>query len=84
MDSVAFSIDVTNAIDVFHDYQILLDTCAGESVFKTSSLFYEIQSTHTPLVVNGVNSKGEPMVIRESGYTDFGLVYYDPNCIANI
>ena len=33
-DSNIFSIDITNAYDVFADNQLLLDTCAGESVFR--------------------------------------------------
>ena len=81
-DAVVFSIDVTDTDNVFYNHQLLLDTCAGESVFKSRDLFYDIQSTTTPLVVNGVNIKGEPMVIRESGNTDFGVVFFDPNCIA--
>ena len=84
VDSVVFSIDCMNDNNVFHDHQLLLDTCAGESVFRTKTLFYDIVPAHTPMVVNGVNSKGEPMVIRECGKTDFGVVYYDPSCIANI
>ena len=83
-DSVIFSLDLSNVVNVFHDHQLLLDTCVGESVFRTRTLFYDIACTHTPLVVNGVNSKGKPMVIRECGNTDFGVVYYDPSCIANI
>ena len=63
---------------------MLLDTCAGESVFRTATLFYDIVHADTPMVVNGVNSRGESLVIRECGITDFGLVFYDPNCIANI
>ena len=84
VDSAVFSLDITNNSDVFADNQLLLDTCAGESVFRTATLFYDIVPADTPMVVNGVNSRGEPMVIRERGTTDFGSVYYDPNCIANI
>ena len=84
VDSNIFSIDIANESDVFPDNQLLLDTCAGESVFRTATLFYDIVPAVTPMVVNGVNSKGQPMIIRERGTTDFGLVYYDPNCIANI
>ena len=84
VDSNVFSIDITDNPDAFGDDQLLLDTCAGESVFRTSTLFYDIMHAPTPMVVNGVNSRGEPMVITERGMTDFGLVYYDPNCIANI
>ena len=84
VDSAVFSLDITNDSDVFADNQLLLDTCAGESVFRTATLFYDIVPADTPMVVNGVNSRGEPMIIRERGTTDFGLVYFDPNCIANI
>ena len=84
LDSNIFSIDITNDYDVFADNQLLLDTCAGESEFRTAALFYDIVPAVTPMVVNGVNSRGEPMVITECGTTDFGVVYYNPNCIANI
>ena len=84
VDSAVFSLDITNNSDVFADNQLLLDTCAGESVFRTATLFYDIVPADTPMVVNGVNSRGEPMVIRERGLTNFGSVYYDLNCIANI
>ena len=83
-DSAVFSLDITNDSDVFADDQLLLDTCAGESVFRTATLFYDIVPADIPMVVNGVNSRGELMVIRERGTMDFGLVYYDPNCAAYI
>ena len=41
-DSVIFSLDLSNVVNVFHDHQLLLDTCAGESVFRTMTLH-----THT-------------------------------------
>ena len=63
---------------------MLLDTCAGESVFRSDILFYDITHAHTPMIINGVNSMGEPMIVTQCGNTDFGIVYYDPNCIANI
>ena len=85
-DAVVFSIDITSDDNLFNDNQLLLDTCAGESVFKTDTPFYDIVSayTHTPMIISGANSKGEPMVVTQCGSTDFGVVYYDPNCIANI
>lgn len=76
VDRVMFSIDFTNHVNVFHDDQLLLDTCAGESVFRTDSLFYDIVHAQVPMVVNSVNSKGEPMVITQCGTTDFGVVFY--------
>ena len=84
LDSNVFSIDITNDSDVFGVDQLLLDTCANESVIRTGTLFYDIVHAPTPMVVNGLNSREVPMVITECGTTDFGLVYYDPNCIANI
>ena len=84
VDSNIFSIDITDNSEVFGDDLLLLDTCAVESVFRSETLFYDIVSSHTPLVINGVNIRGEQLTIRECGITDFGVVYYDPNCIANI
>ena len=71
VDSNIFSIDITDNPDVFGDDLLLLDTCAGESVFRTDTLFYDIVPAHTPMVVNGVNSRGEPLTITECGRTDF-------------
>ena len=84
MDSVIFSIDFTELDNSLPDNHILLDTCAGESVFRTDNLFYDIITSRVPLLVSGVNSRGDLLVITEYGNTDFGIVYYDPNCIANI
>ena len=84
VDRVMFNIDFTNHFNVFHDNQLLIDTCAGESVFRTDSLFYDIVHAPVPMVVNGVNSKGEPIVITQCGTMDFGVVYYYSDCIANI
>ncbi len=69
---------------MFDDNLLLLDTCAGESVFRTKHLFYDIRKSEVPLIVSGVNTKGDPLIINQCGDTDFGIVYHDPNCIANI
>ena len=37
-----------------------------------------------PMIINGVNPQGEPLIIMECGATDFRIVYFDSNCIANI
>ena len=84
VDSNIFSTDITDNPEVFGDDLLLFDTCAGESVFRTDTLFYDIVPAQTPMVVNGVNTRGGPLTITECGRTDFGVVYYDPNCIANI
>ena len=75
VDSNIFSIDITDNPEVFGDDLLLLDTCAGESVFRTDTLFYDIVPAHTPMVVNGVNTRGEPLTITKCGRTDFGVVY---------
>ena len=63
---------------------ILLDTCAGESVFSNRDLFYDIRESDNQILISGVNLDSEPLVITQEGTTDFGTVYYDDKCIANI
>ena len=79
-----FSANVYTHSSTFTDRQVLLDTCAAESVFCSGDLFYSIMPSATPMIINGVNPQGEPLIITECGETDFGTVYYDRNCIANI
>ena len=67
LDSNIFSIDFTNDSNVFADNQLLLDTCAGESAFRTAALFYDIVPADTPMVFNGVSSRGEPKRTRDNG-----------------
>ena len=83
-DPVIFSANVYTHCSTFTDRQVLLDTCAAESVFCSRDLFYSIMPSATPMIINGVNPQGEPLIITECGETDFGTVYYDSNCIANI
>jgi hypothetical protein len=83
-DPVIFSTNVYTHSEVFSDRQVLLDTCAAESVFRNRKLFYSIMPSTTPMIINGVNPEGEPLIITESGETDFGTVYFDRNCVANI
>ena len=63
---------------------ILLDTCAGESVFNDSSLLYNVEHAPTPMIVSGVNPKGKPLIIKKCGVSAFGNVYYSPDCAGNI
>jgi hypothetical protein len=66
------------------DRHVLLDTCAGESVYKDRNLFYFIEPSPAPMIISGVNPKGSALVVMECGETDFGYAYYEPKCIANI
>jgi hypothetical protein len=83
-NSVIFSAEVYDYCEGFSDRYVLLDTCAGESVFKNKNLFYFTEPSPTPMIISGVNPKGKPLVITEYGETDFGYVYYEPKCVANI
>ena len=69
--------------DVFGKQHVLLDTGAGQSVFKDRNLFYSLKETDQ-LVIDGVNSDSKPLIISKYGKTDFGMVYYSTDCIANI
>jgi hypothetical protein len=79
---VIFSAEVYDHCEGFSDQYVLLDTC--ESLFKSKNLFYFTELSPTPMIISGVNPKGKPLIITECGETDFGFVYYDPKCIANI
>jgi hypothetical protein len=81
---VIFSANVYTHSDGFIDRHILLDTCAGESVFKNRNLFHTIEPSIIPMEISGVNPKRSPLIITECRETDFGIVYLDGNCIANI
>ena len=70
--------------NVIRKRHILLDTCAGESVFNDSSLLYNVQHAPTPMIVSGVNPKGKPLIIKKRGVSAFGNVYYSPDCAGNI
>ena len=63
---------------------ILLDTCAGESVFNDSSLLHSVEHAPTPMIVSGVNPKGNLLIIKKRGVSAFDNVYYSPDCAGNI
>ena len=73
-----------NIYDTIRRRHILLDTCAGESVFNDSSLLHNVEHAPTPMIVSGVNPKGKPLIIKKSGMSAFGNVYYSSGCAGNI
>ena len=83
-DPVIFSANVYTHCSTFTERQVLLDTCAAESVFFCRDFFYSIMPSATPMIINGVNHQEEPLIITECGETDFGTVSFDSTCIANI
>ena len=84
MHKVVFSSYNDISGDQLNSRHILLDTCAGESVFSNRDLFYNITQSQKHILISGVNLDSEPLVISREGNTDFGTVYYDDKCIANI
>ena len=83
-EQIDFDVNIAKSTHKFSCSQILLDTCAGESVFRDSKLFHSIVPSTNSLIVNGVNKDSHPLIISESGETDFGTVYYNKDCVANI
>ena len=79
-----FSANVYTHSTTFTERQVLLDTCAAESVFYSRDLFYSIMPSVTPMIIYGVNSQGGSLIITECGETDSLTLYFDSNCIANI
>jgi hypothetical protein len=58
---------------------VLVNQC-----LKVRICFIFAEPSPSPMIISGVNPKGKPLIITECGETDFGFVYYDPKCIANI
>ena len=63
---------------------ICLDSCAGESIFRSKQLFTHITYAEYPLIVRGVSSDSSPMTVTQEGNTIFGTIYYSSKCVANV
>ena len=59
-EQIVFDVNIAQSVDKFSRSQMLLDACAGESVFR----FNEVPSTNS-LIVNGVNKGSHPLIISE-------------------
>jgi len=73
----------TNGQRISHG-DIILDTGSKISIFKDKSLFGRIMDTKRPIIVEGINSKANGLLVVEEGLTDFGTVYYNGEAAANI
>ena len=82
-----------DTIDIFHNkvnyYEygntlVCLDSCAGESIFKSRNLYNDFKISNEPLIVRGVNNDSEDSIVSEEGTTEFGIVYYNKSCVANV
>ena len=63
---------------------VCLDSCAGESIFRTRKLLRDFRQSDSPVIIRGVNSNSNPMIVIEEGETEFGTVYHSEHCVANV
>ena len=69
--------------DKFQSHEIILDTAAGESIFKDIDNFDNL-GYGEPIFVDGVNKIGAPLLVDTVGDTTFGQAYYSEECSGNI
>jgi hypothetical protein len=63
---------------------IILDTGSKISIFKDRDLFGRIVESSKPIIVEGINSSADGLLVIEEGMTEFGNVYYNGQASANI
>ena len=74
--------DYSNDI-VFDKDTIVLDTAAGESIFRDAELFFEL-GVGEPIVIDGINENGAPIYTTQWGYTTLGSAYLAGQSVGNI
>ena len=84
VDKIVLHSDVYEDNNSYGEMSICLDSCAGESIFKSKNLFRNFRQSDVPVIVRGVNSDSNPMIVTEEGETEFGTVYYSEYCVANV
>jgi Reverse transcriptase (RNA-dependent DNA polymerase) len=62
---------------------ILLDSCAGVSIFNDKALFDSLMEVE-PIRIDGVSLASRPVYSNIAGTTEFGVVYYSPEVSGNI
>jgi len=67
----------------FESHEIILDTAAGESIFRDIENFVDL-GYGEPIFVDGVNRDGEPLLVDTVGETIFGQAYFSEECSGNI
>jgi hypothetical protein len=63
---------------------IILDTGSKVSIFSNKDLFGRIMDSDRPIIIDGINSNADGLLVTEEGMTEFGIVYYDCRASANI
>ena len=84
VDKIVLHSDIYEDSNSYGEMSICLDSCAGESIFKSKNLFWNFRQSDVPVIVRGVNSDSNPMIVTEEGETKFGTVYYSEYCVANV
>ena len=67
----------------FGNNTIILDTACPKTMFNDRALFSSVKESK-PIIVEGINSIGQPLIITKEGPSILGRAYYDPNCAGNI
>ena len=60
----------------FRNNTIILDTACPRTMFNDRGLFNSIRDS-TPVIVEGINSTGQPLIITQEGSTILGRAYFD-------
>ena len=74
---------MSNSGSNFRDNTIILDTACPKTMFNDRELFSSINES-TPIIVEGINSSAQPLIITKEGTSILGRAYYDPMCAGNI
>ena len=69
-DKIVLHSDIYEDSNSYGVISIYLDSCAGESIFK---LFRNFRQSDVPVIVRGVNSDSNPMIVTEEGETELCL-----------
>ena len=75
VEKIVFHSDIYEDSYSYGEMSVCLDGCAGESIFRTKKLIRNFRQSDVPVIVRGVNSDSNPMMVTEEGETEFGTVY---------
>ena len=59
VDKIVLHSDIYEDSNSYEEMSICLDSCAGESIFKSKNLFWNFRQSDVPVIVRGVNSDCE-------------------------
>ena len=76
-------VNLASSFKSSHEWEVWLDTCAEESVFKTGKLFKNFQELE-PIYIDGVNGDSSALYTDIGGDTTFGTAYVSDKVRGNI